>query len=197
MLSACVGYTLIMTGTKKWGRSLRFEISSIPAHQAVIGSKGSGKTLTLRYLQKLLAEQTQMQVLYANCREHNTSFKVFAHLLDVHARGSSLSELYQRFCRTYTGKTIVLLDEVDLMSPKDKRRDILYFLSRSERPYLLVMLSNNHRVVKGLDASTRSSLQPVTVYFRNYDATQIYKILEDRARQGLFEWEAGHLSQMF
>lgn len=175
---------------------LRFEVSGIPAHQAVIGSKGSGKTLTLRYLQKLLKEQTHMQVLYANCREHNTSFKVFAHLLDTPARGNSLSELYQRFCRTYTGKTIVLLDEVDLMSPKDKRQDILYFLSRSDRPYLVIMLSNNHRVIKGLDASTRSSLQPVTVYFRNYDATQIHTILRTRAQYGLYQWEDGCLAQI-
>ena len=33
---------------------LRFEMSGIATHQAVIGSKGSGKTLTLKYLQKEL-----------------------------------------------------------------------------------------------------------------------------------------------
>jgi len=175
---------------------LRFEMSSIPTHQAVIGSKGSGKTLTLRYLQKLLTDETDLKVLYANCREHNTSFKIFAHLLDVQARGASLSELYNRFCQKYNDKAIIILDEVDLMSPKDKRRDILYFLSRSHNPYQVIMLSNNHRILRDLDASTKSSLQPVTVYFKNYDATQIHEILQERARQGLHSCDDNTLAQI-
>ena len=31
---------------------VRFELSGIPTHQAIIGSKGCGKTVTLKYLQK-------------------------------------------------------------------------------------------------------------------------------------------------
>ena len=175
---------------------LRFEMSGIPTHQAVIGSKGSGKTLTLKYLQNLMNAETGLNVVYANCREHNTSFKIFAHLLDVQARGASLSELYERFCTKYQGKTIVLLDEIDLMSAKDKRKDILYFLSRSENPYLVIMMSNNHHVLKEIDAATKSSLQPTTVYFKNYDAQHIQEILHQRAKQGLYKWDKGKLAQI-
>ena len=67
----------------------RFEISGIPTHLAVIGTKGSGKTLTLKYLQRLLNADGRLNVIYANCREHNTTFKIFAHLLGVQARGAS------------------------------------------------------------------------------------------------------------
>jgi cell division control protein 6 len=175
---------------------LRFEMSGIPTHQAVIGSKGSGKTLTLKYLQKVMNEETELKVIYANCREHNTSFKIFAYLLGVQARGVSLSEMYTRFCEKFHGKTVVLLDEIDLMSPKDKRRDILYFLSRSENPYMVIMLSNNYRVLSELDASTKSSLQPITVCFKNYDAQQMQDILRDRAKLGLHEWQDGKLAQI-
>ena len=38
-------------------------------------------------------------------------------------------EMYERFLLTYPRKTVVVLDEVDLMSPKDKRREILYILT--------------------------------------------------------------------
>jgi len=38
----------------------RFEISGIPTHLAVVGTKGSGKTLTLKYLQKLLNADKQL-----------------------------------------------------------------------------------------------------------------------------------------
>lgn len=175
---------------------LRFEMSGIPTHQAVIGSKGSGKTLTLKYLQKVMAEHTELDIVYANCREHNTSFKIFANLLNTEARGASLSELYNRFCTQYTGKTVVLLDEIDLMSPKDKRRDILYFLSRSKNPYMVIMLSNNYKVLNEIDPSTKSSLQPMPVYFKNYDAHQLQQILLDRAKAGLHIWQQSDLGQI-
>ena len=175
---------------------LRFEISGIPTHYAIVGSRGSGKTLTLKYLQRVIPGQTKLSVVYANCRQHNTSFKILAHLLGVQARGASLSELFSTFCGKCQGKTVVVLDEVDLMSPKDRRREILYLLSRAERPFMVIMLSNNPHVLKDLDPATRSSLQPVPLHFPNYDAGQIGQILADRAERGLTEWNEGHLREI-
>jgi cell division control protein 6 len=175
---------------------VRFDLSGIPNHQAVIGSRGSGKTLMIRHLQRVVPQQNNIEFLYANCRNYNTSFKLLAHLLGVQARGTSMAELFERFCLTYTKKTVIALDEVDVMSPKDRRREILYLLSRSERPYMVVMLSNSPQVLKELDAATRSSLQPVPVHFRNYDAQQIRQILEDRAKRGLHRWDERILSEI-
>ena len=174
----------------------RFDISGIPTHLAVIGTKGSGKTLTLKYLQSLLNVEGRLDIIYANCREYNTTFKIFAHLLGVQARGASLSELYDRFCQEHPGKTVVLLDEIDLMSAKDKNREILYLLSRSKNPYMVIMLSNNYRFLQDLDLSTKSTLQPVSIYFKSYDAAQIHNILIQRAKQGLHKWDEGKLSQI-
>ncbi len=175
---------------------LRFSLTGIPTHLAVIGSRGSGKTLTLKYLQTIIPSRTDLTVLYANCRTHNTSFKILAHLLGVQARGASLTELYDRFRVRYPNKTVVVLDEVDLMSLKDRRREILYLLSRSEAPYMVIMLSNNPHVLKELDPATMSSLQPELIHFRNYNADQIAAILQDRANRGLHEWDKGSLSHV-
>jgi len=175
---------------------LRFEVTGIPSHQAVIGSRGSGKTLMFKFLKRIIPQQSTLEVLYANCREQNTSFKILSHLLGGRTSGSGLTELYERFLAKYRGKTVVVLDEVDLMSPKDKRREILYLLSRSERPYMVVMLSNNPHVLKQLDAATRSSLQPGLVHFKNYDAEQIRQILLDRAKRGLHRWEEARLGEI-
>ncbi|MFC1761793.1 Cdc6/Cdc18 family protein [Planctomycetota bacterium] len=175
---------------------LRFEMSGIASHQAIFGAKGSGKTLITRYLQRIMNSETKLNVIYANCRKHNTSFKIFAYFLDVQARGASLSELYNRFCQNYQGNTVVILDEIDLMSPKDKRREILYFLSRSKNPYMVIMLSNNHRFLLELDDSTKSSLQPKAIYFKNYDAEQLQDILRDRAKHGLQRWDDGMLARI-
>jgi len=175
---------------------LRFELSGVASHYSVIGSRGSGKTLMLKYLQKIIPEQTSLDVAYVNCRHHNTSFKIFSKLLGEPTAGASLTELYDRFLARYRKKTVVVLDEVDLMSPKDKRRDILYMLSRSEQPYMVIMLSNSPNVLKQLDAATRSSLQPVPLHFRNYDAEQIHEIIKDRAKQGLRTWDDGSLGKI-
>jgi cell division control protein 6 len=176
---------------------LRFEMSGIPTHMAVIGSRGSGKTLMFKYLQWLIPTQTTLAILYVNCRHQNTSFKIFAHLLgDENVAGSSLVDLYQRFMLKHRGKTVLIMDEVDLMSPKDKNREILYFLSRSEQPYMLILLSNTPHLVKRLDAATRSSLQPIPLYFKNYDAEQIKQILLGRAKKGVRHWQEGPLGQI-
>lgn len=175
---------------------LRFDISGIPAHQAIIGSRGSGKTLMLKFLQKIIPNQTGLDVVYANCRHHNTSYKIFSHLLKNSRYGASLNDLYEQFMAKYRKRTVVVLDEIDLMSPKDKRRDILYMLSRSEQPYMVIMLSNSPHVLKQLDAATRSSLQPIPIHFKNYDAQQVKQILYARAQKGLYSWDDGDLSRI-
>ncbi|MFW6061169.1 MAG: Cdc6/Cdc18 family protein [Planctomycetota bacterium] len=175
---------------------LQFEATGVPIHMAIIGSRGSGKTLTLRYLQRLVGQSTQLTIRYANCRQYNTTYKLLRHLLGRPAAGASTQQLYEQLTAEAKGKTVVVLDEIDLMSPKDKRREILYLLSRSEHPFMAVMLSNSPQILRQLDAATRSSLQPVPLHFRNYNAEQIRRILLDRARAGLHRWEAGTLAQI-
>jgi Cdc6-like AAA superfamily ATPase len=175
---------------------LQFDLSGIPNHVSIIGSRGSGKTVFLRFLQQVMPEQTGLVFHYGNCRSHNTSARLFAQFLGVNARGSSLSELYERFISKCMGKTVVVLDEVDLMSPKDRRREILYLLSRSEKPFMVVMLSNSPQVLRELDAATRSSLQPVPLHFRNYSPEQLQEILRQRATVGLTRWDEGELAQI-
>lgn len=175
---------------------IRFDITGIATHCAIIGTRGSGKTLMLKYLQREVPNQTRLQILYANCRHHNTTFKILAHLLGVQARGTSLSELFTQFCACHPAKTVVVLDEIDLMSKKDPRKEILYLLSRSEQPFMVVMLANGHHILKDLDAATRSSLQPMPIHFKNYDADQIAEILKERAKRGLKQWDEAHLAKI-
>jgi Cdc6-like AAA superfamily ATPase len=78
---------------------LRFDVSGIPTHHAIIGSRGSGKTLTVRFLQRLVPQQTDLRFLYANCRTHNTSFKILAHLLGGERTGSKPQRTVRAFSR--------------------------------------------------------------------------------------------------
>jgi len=175
---------------------LRYDHSGIPKNLAIFGSRGSGKTLMVRYLAKELRGETTLHILYANVRNHNTSFKVLTHLLKVQARGASMDELFERFRQAHPAKTVVVLAEIDLISVKDRQTEILYRLSRSRNNYMVVLLSNSPRLIHVIDPSARSTLQPEIVHFRNYDAEQIFQILLARAQQGLLRYEEDQLRQI-
>jgi len=164
---------------------LRYQQTGIANNVLILGSRGSGKSVCAKYLMKILSQQGQMNFVYANCRKHNTSFKILAFLLGLKPRGCSLDELWHKFEETSKGKTVFILDEVDLMSDKDKHKDILYLISRSPKNYMAVLLSNNPKFLNPLDESIKSTLQPEIVHFANYNALEINKILMDRARTGL------------
>jgi Cdc6-like AAA superfamily ATPase len=136
-------------------------------------------------LQKVF-QRRGLTTIYANCRTHNTSFKILAGLLGLRPRGSSLEELWARFTANHSGKLILVLDEIDLLSEKDKNKDILYLVSRSKENYMAVLLSNNPKFLNFLDESVKSTLQPEFVHFRNYSAPEVLSILEERAKSGLF-----------
>jgi Cdc6-like AAA superfamily ATPase len=137
------------------------------------------------YLMGAMCEKGGLKFAYVNCRHHNTSFKILASLLAVEPRGYGMDELWQRFVSSFKSKTVFILDEVDLMSEKDRHKDILYLISRSPNNYMAVLLSNNPKFINNLDESTRSTLQPEIIHFRSYNALELQRILTDRAKTGL------------
>ena len=170
---------------------LKYEETNIPVNQVIFGSRGSGKTLMIKYLQQLFEEDSSLNILYANVRYYSTSFKILANLLNVSSRGLSLSELYNRFRDKYNSKTIIILDEVHLWAPKERQRELLYFLSRDKQNYMILMLSNDPRFLNEIDQSVKSTLQPELIHFRNYNANEIMNILDERSITGLKKIEVG------
>jgi len=165
---------------------LRYKQTGVPNNVFILEARGCGKSVLTRYLMKLLSEKDKLSFVYANCRQYNTSFKILASLLGIRPRGCGLDELWTRFTdKQRANKTVFILDEVDLMSEKDKNKDILYLVSRSENNYMAILLSNNPKFLNSLDESIKSTLQPEIIHFRNYNALEVEKILSDRARAGL------------
>jgi len=164
---------------------VRYEKTGIPTNQVIFGSRGSGKTLMLKYITKLISEDSTLQILYSNVRYYSTSFKILANFLNMSPRGLSISELYNKFCERFPSKTVIILDEVHLWAPKERQRELLYFLSRDKRNYLIIMLSNDPRFLSEIDQSVRSTLQPELIHFQNYNALDISAILNERSKRGL------------
>ncbi len=168
---------------------LRYDHTGIPKNLALFGSRGSGKTLMVRYLAKELHTESGVQIVYCNVRNHNSSFKVLEYLLRAPAKGASFDDLFLAFRARYPKNTVVVLDEIDLMGARDRNMEILYRLSRSQGNYMTILLSNSPRLMQKLDASTRSTLQPEIVHFKDYDTEQAYAILAARAKAGLVRFE--------
>jgi len=164
---------------------LRYQQTGIANNVLILGSRGSGKSVLAKYLMRLLDQTEGLKFVYANCRQYNTSFKILASLLDLRPRGRSLDELWQSFISCQKGKVVFILDEIDLISDKDKSKDILYLISRCPKNYMAVLLSNNPKFTSTLDESVKSSLQPEIIHFKNYNALEIQAILKDRAENGL------------
>jgi Cdc6-like AAA superfamily ATPase len=61
---------------------------------------------------------------------------------------------------------------------------------------MVVLLSNNPRFLGELDSSTRSTLQPEVLLFKNYDAVQIAEILKERAKKGLANFSLADLRKI-
>ncbi|MDH5649991.1 MAG: orc1/cdc6 family replication initiation protein [Gammaproteobacteria bacterium] len=176
---------------------LKYEKSRIPTHIFAFGSRGCGKTVTMKYLQRLFdTSSMEAKLLYVNVREHNTSFKMFAQLLGASPRGVSLSELFARFKGHFSAPTVLILDEIDFISEKDKDKEILYLLSRCSENYMLILLANNPKFVSDIDTRTRSSLNPAPLHFKNYDAIQMLKILQQRAEKGLSKFSHSLLNEI-
>jgi len=164
---------------------LRYQQTGIANNVLILGSRGSGKSVLAKYLMKVLYERGKIDFAYTNCRQHNTSFKILASLLGIRPRGCSLDELWYRLEDSNQSKIVFVLDEVDLMSEKDKNKDILYLISRSSNNYMAILLSNNPKFLNPLDESIKSTLQPEIVHFASYNAKEIEQILTERAQTGL------------
>jgi Cdc6-like AAA superfamily ATPase len=164
---------------------LRYQQTGIADNLLVLGCRGSGKSVMARYLMNIISQKGDLKFCYANCRQHNTSFKILASLLGSEPRGYGLDELWSRVTGSFKSKTVFVLDEIDLISDKDRQKDILYLISRSPNNYMALLLSNNPKFLGRLDESTKSTLQPEVIHFRSYDAIEIQQILTDRARTGL------------
>ena len=163
---------------------LRYRQTGIANHLLILGARGSGKSVLARSLMQILAGP-DLLFEYVNCRQYNTSFKIIAYLLKVRPRGCGLDELWQKYLQEHPHKTIFVLDEIDLMSEKDRQKEILYLISRSPNNYMAILLSNNPKFLHCLDESIRSSLQPEITHFRGYLAPEVEEILQDRAQVGL------------
>jgi cell division control protein 6 len=170
-----------------------------PNNVFIYGLTGTGKTAAVKLVFKKLKEKADeikanVVAVYVNTRQKDTEYRVLAEVLDslgvkVPFTGLSVSELYNRLFKAVQNKgsiTIVALDEIDYLVKKHGD-DLLYRLLRMNSELqrgkiTIVGITNDLKLIDSLDPRVKSSLGEEEIVFPPYDAEQLKKILEERAR---------------
>ncbi|BCS90690.1 MAG: cell division control protein Cdc6 [Candidatus Micrarchaeota archaeon] len=161
----------------------------------IYGKTGTGKTSCILYVLKQLKDLNDPSIAtsYINCRIYSSKHKVLSKIIKDHMpyyskRGIGSSEFYERLVSWISDtdkKLIVVLDEIDLIKDLD---DTIYTFTRinSEVRYgslTIVGIANKISFKDQLDPRSVSSLYENEVIFPPYDATELYEILNERAKE--------------
>ena len=96
---------------------------------------GSGKTLSVLIKAKAPKESKSVPYYYINVRENPTSIKIYRYMTRIFSRGHDIDEVENKFDSLLSGKSIVILDEVDFLHD----HDVLYHITRHTKANLILL----------------------------------------------------------
>jgi len=180
------------------GPTLRLEK---PSNLFIYGKTGTGKTLSVQYIQDELLKRAKEQNLpliieYINCKLKkvaDTEYRIMAELLKkigfpVPSTGLPTDQIYNKFIDEIDKKkqlVIIVLDEVDQIVKKVDN-NFLYNLTRlnaelKNAQISVVGISNDLQFLENIDPRIKSSLSEEEIVFPPYNAIQLQDILRERA----------------
>ncbi|NYZ60087.1 AAA family ATPase [Candidatus Micrarchaeota archaeon] len=162
-----------------------------PRNLMIYGKTGTGKTCVTKHVaKKFEAEGSNAKILYINCRMYNKPYRILSKAIKsladgVDKQGYGLSFYYDKmleWCRE--GRQLILiLDEIDMAKNID---ELIYTLTRANDELgkggvSLIGISNRLTFKDGLDPRSKSSLYERAMIFPPYTASELQKILQQRA----------------
>ncbi|MFX1598264.1 MAG: ORC1-type DNA replication protein, partial [Promethearchaeota archaeon] len=170
----------------------------------IAGNVGSGKTAMSKLFGHWMERVAQhrginLKYVHVNCRRKKTSFLTLVNIVrainpHIPQRGFSSGELLQILTELLDRRdlnVIVALDEIDSI-PEEERQELIYGLTRfaddefnSSQRLSLILIAKN-LFFDELDPSVSSTLQHNILNLQEYDAPQLYDILEARSRDAFY-----------
>lgn len=171
-----------------------------PEHALLIGSPGTGKTSTARFVLKQLSEYSARPLtIYINCWESPSRFAVLSFLAaalgqPMPRRGIAADEILSRvfeIAKKEERIPIVVLDEADRLETSEDGLQVLYDLCRAGEMHSLktgvIAITNDEEFHTRLDSRIRSSFIQHTLKFSPYSVPQMKEILGRRAKMAFFD----------
>lgn len=171
-----------------------------PSNLFVYGKTGTGKTLSVQYVQKEIikrAEELGVKIgfEYLNCKLKkvaDTEYRVLAALIrqlggEIPSTGLPTDQVWSKFIELIDNKKqliVFVFDEVDQMVKK-MDDNFLYSFTRlnqelSKAQISLIGISNEVTFLENIDPRVRSSLGEEEFVFHPYNAIQLQDILKER-----------------
>ena len=167
------------------------------------GKTGSGKTLSVQYVQEQLFKRAKennkykLRIEYLNCKLKkisDTEYRILAELIkkmggSVPDTGLPTQAVYSKFIEIIDSEKqliVLILDEID-QTVKKISSDFLYNLTRmnselSKSQICIVGISNDLTFLDQVDPRVKSSLSEEEIVFPPYNALQLKDILNNRAK---------------
>ncbi|KHO55567.1 MAG: archaeal cell division control protein 6 [archaeon GW2011_AR19] len=167
------------------------------------GKTGSGKTLSVQYVQEQLFKRAKennkykLRIEYLNCKLKkisDTEYRILAELIkkmggNVPDTGLPTQTVYSKFIEIIDSERqliVLILDEID-QTVKKISSDFLYNLTRmnselSKSQICIVGISNDLTFLDQVDPRVKSSLSEEEIVFPPYNALQLKDILNNRAK---------------
>jgi len=187
-------------------KNLVYNLSTVkqlsrPNDMILYGKRGTGKTLTTKYVTgELEKTSSDVKVYHINFRNKNTNFKAWKEIarnvIGVEVLGRDAVYISHRvfdYISTLEQKYIIfILDEIDQV--KEGYDELFYFLLRPHevtsnlngKEISNIFITNNMGYPQGLSEGTDSSFKTVDKFdYKPYNANQLKGILKERAELGL------------
>ncbi|MBW3019532.1 AAA family ATPase [Candidatus Woesearchaeota archaeon] len=148
----------------------------------VFGAPGIGKTAATKWVLRDLEDNTDdVRILYVNCWQKNSTYKIFVELcnqLDYRfTQNKNSEELFKVIAAAANRKPAVFVfDEVD----KVQDVDFLYSILNDIFKKSVVLITNYPSWLQNVEGRIKSRLTPEQLEFRPYSASEMKEILKQR-----------------
>jgi len=158
--------------------------NSRPINAWLYGPPGAGKTMIARFILEKLKEESRFQGIYVNCWKCNSFYAILDSMLNELRIGfgderDSRLKLYKFETFIATKPFVIVLDEIDLMDPRERDQTLYNLLAL--RKLGLICISESREPIFELEERVRSRLNPRFVHFAPYTEEELVEILKERA----------------
>ena len=166
-------------------REIRFYLdylhkNTLPPHLLIVGSPGSGKTLTIKHISKEYTQNETASITYVQAtRSPFITMRMLASQFSIKVpiRGISTFDIWLMIQDQMTREQAIIIDEINVLLSNDEGRELINDMVRDER-VCVIGVTNNITIKEFIEnQNLYSAFKPRVIEFAKYDANELREIL--------------------